>query len=239
MRRDAPSPSPRKRRTPGARAPCATPVTVIARVYAFDLSVRTAYLDAARGYFNGPTVFPLRPKAARRGRANVEIVRAGWAIFGRTWRVATTLPRRPARRRAGFGRYRAANYDELIDHPVEMSDFAAGRRSLRAARVTTSPSPAGIAATSIGSHATSPRICQWQIDLFGGAPDSRAPFDRYLFPARRVSATVTADSSIGRAPSLLCNRDELPVPGVAGDHATTTARLLGLRESRVLPRAGT
>jgi len=37
--------------------------------------------------------------------------------------VATTLPRGETST-AGFGSYHAANYDELIDHPVEMSDFA-------------------------------------------------------------------------------------------------------------------
>jgi predicted metalloprotease with PDZ domain len=43
------------------------------------------------------------------------------------WRVATTLPLATgepgAARRHGFGLYRAANYDELIDHPVEMGCF--------------------------------------------------------------------------------------------------------------------
>ena len=38
-------------------APTSGTLTVIARVYAFDLSVRTAYLDATRAYFNGPAVF--------------------------------------------------------------------------------------------------------------------------------------------------------------------------------------
>ena len=38
-------------------APCFGPLTVIAHVYAYDLSVRTAYLDGTRGYFNGSAVF--------------------------------------------------------------------------------------------------------------------------------------------------------------------------------------
>src|SRR5260221_10444990 len=38
-------------------APCGGAVSIVARVYAYDLSVRTAYLDANRGYFNGPAVF--------------------------------------------------------------------------------------------------------------------------------------------------------------------------------------
>jgi predicted metalloprotease with PDZ domain len=41
----------------------------------------------------------------------------------RNWRVATSLPELGAKR-YGFGTYVAADYDELIDHPVEMGDFA-------------------------------------------------------------------------------------------------------------------
>ena len=36
---------------------CTGPLTMTAEVYAFDLSVRAAYLDGRRGYFNGPSVF--------------------------------------------------------------------------------------------------------------------------------------------------------------------------------------
>src|SRR5437660_8452726 len=38
------------------------------------------------------------------------------------WRVATSLPRSGAEP-YGSGRYAAANYDELIDYPVEMGSF--------------------------------------------------------------------------------------------------------------------
>ena len=58
------------------------------------------------------------------------------------------------------------------------------------------------------------RVCQWQVDLFGGAPQSRAPFDRYLF-----QITAVGDGYGGlehrSSTSLLCRRDELPVRGRA------------------------
>ena len=38
-------------------ASCAGPVTLTAEVYAYDASVRAAYLDSTRGYFNGPSIF--------------------------------------------------------------------------------------------------------------------------------------------------------------------------------------
>jgi predicted metalloprotease with PDZ domain len=191
-------------------APCTTPVTVIAQIYAFDLSVRTAYLDASRGYFNGPAVF-LCPDGRADRRCEVEIV-APDGDAGRAWRVATTLPG-DERSTAGFGRYHAANYDELIDHPVEMSDFAAASFEAGGARHDIAVS--GRHRCDLDRLARDlARVCQWQCDLFGGAPDSRAPFDRYLF-----QVTAVGDGYGGlehrTSTSLLCKRSELPQPGVA------------------------
>jgi predicted metalloprotease with PDZ domain len=58
------------------------------------------------------------------------------------------------------------------------------------------------------------RVCQWQCDLFGGAPDSRAPFDRYLFQVTAVSEGY-GGLEHRSSTSLLCKRGELPQPGVA------------------------
>jgi predicted metalloprotease with PDZ domain len=54
--------------------------------------------------------------------------------------VATSLPELGAKR-YGFGTYIAADYDELIDHPVEMGDFALATFKAHGIR-TTSSSPA-------------------------------------------------------------------------------------------------
>ena len=203
-------------------APCATPVTVIAQVYAFDLSVRTAYLDATRGYFNGPSVF-LCPEGRADRRCEVEIVAPDGAVGG-AWRVATTLSA-GATSPAGFGRYEAADYDELIDHPVEMSDYAGVAFEAGGARHDVAIS--GRQRADLDRLARDlARICQWQCDLFGGAPGSRAPFERYLF---QVAAVGDGYGGLEHrsSTSLLCARDELPQPGVA---AVTDdyRRLLGL-----------
>ncbi|MFO1398420.1 MAG: peptidase M61 [Burkholderiales bacterium] len=181
-------------------APCTGPLTVTAHVYAFDLSVRTAYLDATRGYFNGPAVF-LCPVGHEQSPCEVDIARPEGAEYA-AWRVATTLPSRGAAPYA-FGRYGAASYDELIDHPVETSDFA-----------LTTFTAGGVAhdVAISGRHGTDlerlgrdlARVCEWQLDLFGGAP-----FDRYLF-----QVTAVGDGYGGlehrSSTSLLCRRDELP-----------------------------
>lgn len=181
-------------------APAHGAVSVTAQVYAFDLSVRAAYLDATRAYFNGAVVF-LCPQGHEAAPCIVDIV-APADTAARNWRVATTLSRVDAAEH-GFGRYAATSYDELIDHPVEASEFDF-------AHFTAGGKPHEIAIT--GRHGANlprltrdlARICQWQVDLFG-----EAPFDRYLF-----QVTAVGDGYGGlehrASTSLLCRRDELP-----------------------------
>ncbi len=192
-----------------AAAPCASPLTVVAHVYAFDLSVRAAYLDATRGYFNGTAMF-LCPEGRADRRCEVEIVAPAGEV-GRAWRVATTLPRSETTA-AGFGTYHAAGYDELIDHPVEMSDFAL--TSFEAGGATHDVAISGRQRADLARLGRDlARICQWHCDLFGGAPGSRAPFDRYLF---QVAAVGDGYGGLEHrsSTSLLCKRGDLPQPGV-------------------------
>jgi predicted metalloprotease with PDZ domain len=99
------------------------PLTVTYEVYAWDLSVRAAHLDQTHGFFNGTSVF-LRVVGQEDQRHQVDIQQPDHPA-ARNWRVATTLPEAGAKR-YGFGSYGARDYDELIDHPVEMGDFALG-----------------------------------------------------------------------------------------------------------------
>ncbi len=191
-------------------APCAGPLTVTITVYAFDLSVRAAYLDTMRGYFNGPCVF-LRPDGHAQRDCMVEIV-APDADFGRSWRVATTLARIDTTA-AGFGTYRAHDYDELIDHPVEMGTFALA--SFEAGGALHEIAVSGRHRADLDRlGADLARICQWQCDFFGTASPGRAPFDRYLF---LVAAVGDGYGGLEHraSTSLLCSRDELPQPGIA------------------------
>ena len=188
--------------------PCSGALTMIAEVYAFDLSVRAAYLDGKRGYFNGPSVF-MWPVGHEERPCEVEIV-APQGDGYREWRVATSLPRAGASP-YGFGRFAAANYDELIDHPVEMGSFDLVHFEAGGARHD-------IAVT--GRHRGDlqrfsrdlQRVCQAQIDLFGGAPGSRAPVDYYLFQVLAVGEGY-GGLEHRSSTSLICKRDELPQPG--------------------------
>jgi predicted metalloprotease with PDZ domain len=82
------------------------PFTIRFRAFALDPTVRTAFLDADRGWFNGANLLLYVEGRADAG-ASVE-VRAP-----RGWKVATSMP--PAKGRRGT--YVAADYDELLDHP--------------------------------------------------------------------------------------------------------------------------
>jgi predicted metalloprotease with PDZ domain len=180
-----------------AAAPCDGALTVVSHVYAYDLSVRAAYLDETRGYFNGAVVF-MYADGRESSPCTLEIA-PGRHL---SWRVATTLPRATAAPH-GFGLYRAASYDELIDHPVETSDFALA--AFEASRVPHEIAVTGRHDADLGRVAGDlARVCQWQIDLFG-----EAPFDRYLF-----QVTAVGDGYGGlehrSSTSLLCRRDELP-----------------------------
>src|SRR5439155_18250098 len=61
----------------------------------------------------------------------------------------------------------------------------------------------------------SARLAQSQIDLFGGAPVSRVPFEYYLFQVRAAEA-ARGGLEHRASTSLVCKRDELPQPGAGG-----------------------
>jgi predicted metalloprotease with PDZ domain len=182
-------------------APCAGPLEIRYEVYAWDLSVRSAHLDTTHGYFNGSSVF-LRVHGQDDQPCRVDILPPEGAEY-EEWRVATTLPVAGTRRWA-FGGYRAADYDELIDQPVEMGCFDV--IEFEACGV-----PHAMTLTG-RHHADKARlahdlkiVCEYHIRLFG----EPAPMDRYLF-----QVMITGDGYGGlehrSSTSLLCSRDDLP-----------------------------
>ena len=81
------------------------------RVYAFELSVRTSFIDADHGYSNGSNVFMYPAENKKLGSTVVVQPAAGWA------QVSTAL--RPA---PGKFTYKSASYDELADSPIEIGN---------------------------------------------------------------------------------------------------------------------
>jgi predicted metalloprotease with PDZ domain len=179
-------------------------LTVTMEVYAWDLSVRGAHLDTTHAFFNGPSVF-LRVLGQETRACEVQLLPPKGARY-RAWRVATAMKRKVAPIH-GFGSYRTASYDELIDHPVEMGGFALA--TFKACGV-----PHDIVIT--GRHSADldrlcrdlRRICEAHIHLFG----EPAPMDRYTF---LVTAVGEGYGGLEHRAStaLLCSRDDLPRGG--------------------------
>jgi predicted metalloprotease with PDZ domain len=186
-------------------APCKGPLTVHYEVYAWDLSVRTAHLDQTHGFFNGTSLY-LRVLGREALPHEVDLVRPQDAA-AKTWRIATALPELKAKR-YGFGTYVAANYDELIDHPVEMGDFDLA--SFKAHGV-----PHDIVITGRVPNLDMERlqkdlkaICETQIAFFE-PKTKRAPMDRYVF------MTLAVGDGYGglehrASTALICARNDLP-----------------------------
>ena len=72
------------------------------------------------GFFNGTSVF-LQVHGQEHLPHTVDIQQPD-ETAAKKWRVATSLPELKAKR-YGFGAYIASDYDDLIDHPVEMGEF--------------------------------------------------------------------------------------------------------------------
>ncbi|QHS10488.1 M61 family metallopeptidase [Sinimarinibacterium sp. NLF-5-8] len=177
-------------------------------VFAFDTSVRKAFLDAARGFFNGSSLFYCA-RGFERARCTVELQAP---VHAADWQVATTLRAQQIDAR-GFGTYSADDYEELIDHPVEMSahqriDFAVDGIPHALVLSGRLPPLAQIDRARLQDDLT--RICAAERALFGGEPKQA----QYLF-----LTYVTSDGYGGLehrdSTALICARKHLPQIGVA------------------------
>ncbi|HMU88151.1 MAG TPA: PDZ domain-containing protein [Agitococcus sp.] len=169
-------------------------------VYAWDLSVRGAHLDQTHGYFNGTCLL-----LAAQGKENALHQLNLLTPQGLSWRVATTLAAVNIDKN-GFGLYQAANYLDLVDHPVEMADFTE-------LSFTSGQTPHKMVIT--GKHRADTqrladdlqKICQAAINFWG---DEQPPFNQYLF---QVMAVGNGYGGLEHrsSTSLLCSRDDLPL----------------------------
>ncbi|KWR88581.1 M61 family metallopeptidase [Cupriavidus sp. IDO] len=192
------------------------PLTLSYEVYAWDLSVRAAHLDTTHGFFNGSSVF-LCVQGQEDQPCTVDIHAPAGEAY-RDWRVATAMREAPGRegaKRYGFGRYQVADYDELVDHPVEMGTFQLA--SFRACGAQHDVVFTGrVPQLDIDRVCRDlKRICETQIRLFE-PKTARAPFldsnRRYVF-----MTMVTTDGYGGlehrASTALMCARADLPVRG--------------------------
>ena len=183
----------------------ARPLVLRYEVYANDNSVRTAWLDTHRGFFNG-TSLCLKVQGREKAEHVLEVP-APKALKG--WSLATGLAARETNKQ-GFGSYVAAGYDELVDCPVEMGTFWSG--SFTARGVPHRVVVAGAAAGFDGDRllADTHKICEAEIRFWHGA--RKPPFQNYLFMLNAV------DDGYGglehrNSTALICKRQDLPRVG--------------------------
>jgi predicted metalloprotease with PDZ domain len=190
-------------------APVNGALTLRYEVYAWDMSVRAAHLDDTTGFFNGTSVF-LAAVGHEDALCLVDIQKPAGPAY-RSWRVATALPEARGTKRYGFGEYSAQNYDELVDHPVTLGEFALA--TFKAHGVPHDIVIAGrvVALDMARLAADLKRICEAQIALF--EPKSKkAPVDRYVFMTQAVSDGY-GGLEHRASTALICNRTDLPVEG--------------------------
>ena len=185
-----------------AAADPSLPLTLQYEVYAFDASVRTAFLDATRGFFNA-TSLCLRV-IGQEDQPHELLVEPGQAPAG--WQVATGLAPVQADA-AGYGLYRAADYDELADGPVELGAFWSG--TFEACGVPHRFVVSGAGGWFDGARllADTQRICEAQIRFWHG--DQKPPFDRYVFMLH-ASGDGYGGLEHRNSTALICQRADLP-----------------------------
>lgn len=140
------------------------------RVYAFDTSVRAAFVDRRRGFFNGTSLL-LRVHGREREPHRLRLGRlpAGWS-------VATAM--KPAAAGRGF---EAAGYDELVDHPVALGEFWRGDFIVAGVphELVVVGAPPGFDGPKLLEQTR--RICRETIRFWHGGDGSKPPFGRYVF----------------------------------------------------------
>jgi predicted metalloprotease with PDZ domain len=193
-------------------------------VYAFDNSVRAAWLDSQRGFFNG-TSLCLRVHGQE---TQVQHLQLQTVKSQPRWRAATGLM--PVKiDKHGFGLYVADGYDELVDCPVELGDFWFG--SFQACGIPHRFVVAGALPSFDGDRllADTQKICEAEIRFWHGQGKSagqKAPYKNYLFMLNAVHDGY-GGLEHRNSTALICKRSDLPrqaSPRTNEDYTT----LLGL-----------
>ena len=178
-----------------------TAITVKYQVYAFDFSVRGAYINDEIAFFNGTNMF-LAVEGQTDKPCGLSIEKPSQANLAH-WKVATTMPTNMQDKQS-FGEYSASHYEELIDHPVLIGEFDVLPFSV-----------AGVDFELIlaGGHQADvkritkdlTKVCEHHIEFFADTP----PVTRYQF------ITLLTDNAFGglehiSSTALMYSRNDLP-----------------------------
>jgi len=187
--------------------PCRNEVNIYYQVYAFDCSVRSAFLDENRGFFNGSALL-LSVDGEHNNTHQIEVKpQEGWQIYTTLTKIKKNL-------------FEAETYEELIDCPVEMS-----KANCLDFKVNNIPHSLVLS----GKHTIDDKriikdlikICKHHHSFFGDSP-----FKKYLF-LLLVTHNNYGGLEYSNSTSLICARDDLPQKHIKNITPEYT-RLLGL-----------
>lgn len=186
-----------------ACSPCQGQLTLTYSVYAYDLSVRSAYFDTTRAYFNGTSLCLMV-----HGQAQLpcKLTIAKPAKPYRVWQVGTAMPSHKIDKQ-GFGSYLADGYEALIDHPVEIGELAIAKFKVKGIPHRLIVSGRHRADLKRIAHDLK-QLCSYHIGFFG-----EAPFKRYDFLLYVAGDDQYGGLEHGNSTSLVCPRSWLPVEG--------------------------
>ncbi|MDX1677366.1 M61 family peptidase [Arsukibacterium sp.] len=179
------------------------PVTVVYQLYAFDLSVRAAYIDDELAVLN-PAALCLAVSDLENLQQQL-IVPAPESAVAASWRLATALTPVGSTKALEFGTYQAADYASLIDSPL-----LAGVFKVEQFEVNTIPHFLVVSGNNLADlprlAADLQQICQQQCNVFGRLP---ADLHQYWF---LLWVTEQGYGGLEHKFStlLLCSRYDLP-----------------------------
>jgi predicted metalloprotease with PDZ domain len=199
-------------------------VEVRYQVYAFDTSVRAAYLDQERAFFNASSLC-LQVLGFNDLSCELELLEPKDLKTNSRWSVQTTLPTKENNqtkqtkqakqakqvKKSGFGIYQADSYDTLIDHPVAMGEFQVIEWQAHGTphRMVIQGLLDAVDARQLSKDLKA--ICEAHISFF--EPEkSHAPFKEYCFMVNAVGDGY-GGLEHRNSTALLCKRADLPYPG--------------------------
>lgn len=190
-------------------------MTIEYDVYAYDLSVRGAYVDQTRLYIN-PACVCLALEGQEQSACEVEVFLPDEL---KHFQLATGL----ASKSLVKGRFtlKADDYDQLIDSPFELADqtrFSFETHDIKHEFVISGPHNANVDRLKADIE----KICAAEINMFGSAP-----FKNYTF------MTMATGNSYGglehcNSTSLITPRDDLPKSNEPTEPSKDYQRFLGL-----------
>lgn len=176
-----------------------TEVTVKYQVYAFDLSVRSAFFDSEFAFFNGTSMF-LAIAGMEQCPTSLHIDFNDPQLAS-NWQLATTLPQ------VSNQQYQAENYEQLIDCPTligELEQIEFHCSGVQFELVFAGLGNMQLHKSRLIKDLTA--ICEHHIAMFG----NDCPVQRYQFQ------TMVTDNGFGGlehmdSTALMCSRSDLPV----------------------------